>query len=58
MQVPGEAAQMAMLIMSDLHFAPFLLILITNYNGNIGTTGVEHEDLPEDVGVVAPLCLH
>lgn len=41
------------MLMSGLPLAPFLL-LITNYNGNTGTTGVEHEDLPEDVGVLAP----
>lgn len=40
---------MAMLIMSGLPLALFLLLIITNYNGNTGTTGVEHEDLPEDV---------
>lgn len=46
---------MAML-MSGLPLAPFPL-LVTNYNGNTGTTGVE-QDLPEDVGMVAPVCLH
>lgn len=58
LQPPGEAAQLIMPRRSDLAFALFLLILITNYNGDTSTAGVKHENHawgPEAVGGAAPV---